>query len=68
MKKYTPAIRIISTSLFYMVHFGIIWFSSSNIKQRSGLWNSFEREAYSNETNIGYLKSRPVLNLENIWR
>jgi hypothetical protein len=27
---------------------------------------SFEREAYSNETNIGYLKSRPVLNLENI--
>jgi hypothetical protein len=25
---------------------------------------SFEREAYSNETNIGYLKSRPVLNLE----
>jgi hypothetical protein len=23
-------------------------------------------KAYSNETNIGYLKSRPVLNLENI--
>jgi hypothetical protein len=63
-----PAIRIISTSLFYMVHFRVSG-SVRQYKNRDLAYrNSFEREGYSNETNIGYLKSRPVLNLENIWR
>jgi hypothetical protein len=62
-----PAIRLVLPFfIWYILEYLV---GSSNIKQRSGYRNiSFEREAYSNETNIGYLKSRPVLNLENIWR
>jgi hypothetical protein len=53
---------------FYMVHFEYLVRSSNKNRDLAYRNISFEREAYSNETNIGYLKSRPVLNLENIWR
>jgi hypothetical protein len=50
-----------------MVHFEYL---VQFVQYKTEIWliEYFEREAYSNETNIGYLKSRPVLNLENIWR
>jgi hypothetical protein len=61
-----PAIRIIVLPFFiwYILEYLVRFVQIRDLAYRN---ISFEREAYS-ETNIGYLKSRPVLNLENIWR